>query len=207
MSLDLSVAMLVKHPPMDRMAALIEYLGEIASEFVIVDTGSSLDNLRAMASWNRFPFGLPKVKIIQAEFKDDFATARNIGVDACTRQWTLVVDPDELPSAGMVRHIAGVVQGSTYGPETLGVLYWTRNYWEGILEPPAEFHWHVRLFRTGKGRFYRALDELVSLDGRPEHETRGTIVLPKASKADYLIHSKSGDAIEQSKRLYERLRG
>lgn len=206
MSLDLSVAMLVKHPPMDRMAALIEYLGEIASEFVIVDTGSSVDSLRAMASWNKHPFGLPKVKIIQAEFEDDFGKARNIGVDAASRAWTLVVDPDELPSIRMVGHVRSVVEGSAGNPTALGYLYWTRNYWQGILEPEAEFHWHVRLFRTGRGRFYRALDELVELDGRPEHETRTTPVLPKAPKAAYLIHSKSDVDTRQSAELYDRLR-
>jgi glycosyltransferase involved in cell wall biosynthesis len=206
MTLDLSVAMLVKNPPIDRLATLVDYLSPIASEFVIVDTGSSDEFIQAYVRWNKAPWSLPKVVVIRAEFKNDFAAARNIGVKACTRKWTLVVDPDELPSQRMVSHIADVVRGDQGTEDAAGYLYFTRNYWEGILEPEAEFHWHVRLFRTGRGRFYRALDELVELDGLPEHDTRGTTLLPKAPKEAYLIHSKAGDAIEQSKRLYNRLR-
>lgn len=206
MTLDLSVAMLVKNPPMDRMAALFSYMSEVASEFVIVDTGSSKEDIQAMVRWNKAPFGLPKVNIILAEFNDDFAAARNIGVESVTRSWTLVLDPDELPSIGMVEHIRRVVGSTDFRPEASGWLHFTRNYWDGIIEAEAEFHWHVRLFRTGQGRFYRALDELVELDGLPEHQTRNTARLPKAPKGAYLIHSKSGDAVAQSKRLYDRLR-
>jgi len=177
---------------------------ETASEFVIVDTGSDIETIQAMARWNKAPFGLPKITIIRAPWRDDFAAARNIGVDACTRKWTLILDPDELPSLPMVIDIRRVVTTNDQ-PEALGWLYFTRNFSAGILDPEQEFHWHVRLFRTGKGRFYRALDELVQLDGAPELDTRGTPRLPKAPKACYLIHSKSSDAIEQSQRLYERL--
>jgi glycosyl transferase family 2 len=204
MTLDLSVAMLVKNPPLDRLAMLVDYTSEIASEFIIVDTGSEMETIQAMARWNRSPFGLPKVNIIRTPWVDDFAAARNVGVDACNRRWTLILDPDELPSIRMVDHIRRVVTSDDQ-PEALGWLYFTRNFSAGILDPEQEFHWHVRLFRTGKGRFYRALDELVSLDGRPEHETRGTARLPKAPKACCLIHSKSSDAIEQSQRLYAAL--
>ncbi len=206
MTLDLSVAMLVREPPIDRLAALVEYMSSIASEFVIVDTGSSKHDLGTMASWNRAPFGLPKVLILQRPWKDDFAWARNEGLSKVTRQWTLVLDPDELPSRAMVSHVRHVVQTGRTEGGPFGWLYFTRNYSGGILDPEQEFHWHCRLFRTGLGRFYRSLDELVELGGRPEPETRGTDKLPKAPKSAYLIHSKSPDDIDRSARLYQRMR-
>lgn len=195
--------MLVREPPMDRLAMLVDYMSSIASEFIIVDTGSSVDDLQRMALWNRAPWGLPKVHVMRREWRDDFAWARNQGLLAVTRSWTLILDPDELPSREMVNHIERIV---TTEKSVNGYLHFTRDYYAGMLDPEAEYQWHVRLFRSGHGRFYRALDELVELDGRPEHDLRGTPALPKAPKSAYLIHSKDGIAVEQSKRLYDRIR-
>jgi glycosyltransferase involved in cell wall biosynthesis len=206
MTLDLSVAMLVRNPPIDRLATLADYMSAIASEFVIVDTGSSREEIEAMASWNKAPFGLPKVSILRREWRDDFSWARNEGLDAVTRKWTLILDPDEIPSTAMVQHISRVVRGELDSGSVLGWLYFTRNYTAGKLDPEYEFHWHVRLFQTGRGRFYRSLDELVALDGLYEPETRGTPVLPKAPRNAYLIHSKSSDDARKSAAVYERMR-
>lgn len=202
MTLDLSVAMLVREPPIERLVALIDYMSVLASEFVIVDTGSSPETIQAMVAMNRAPWSLPKVLVIQREWRDDFAWARNEGLDRVTRKWTLVLDPDELPSFKMMEHIRAAVEdggGTAY-------LHYTKDYYGGIADPPAEYQWHIRLFKSASGRFYRKLDELVALDGKPEHETRDTLLCPKAPKEAYLIHSKSIDATSKSKELYGRLR-
>lgn len=203
--LDLSVAMLVRNPPIERMVMQMDYMSAIASEFIIVDTGSTAEEIQAMALMNKAPFGLPKVKIVRREWRDDFAWARNEGLPHVTRKWTLHLDPDELPNTKMMEHIKHVVSGQA-NPEILGYQHFSINYFNGIREPEQLFHWHVRMFQSGRGRWYRALDELVAIDGRPEHETRDTIALPKAPKDAYFIHSKSGIAIEQSERLYATMR-
>lgn len=204
--LDLSVALLVRNPPIERLVQQMDYMSSIASEFIIVDTGSTDEELQAMAAMNKAPFGLPKVKIIRREWRDDFAWARNEGLPHITRKWTLHLDPDELPNVQMMHHLRSVVNPPYPIPEnTLGYQHFSVNYFNGIREPEQEFHWHVRLFRSGHGRWYRPLDELVSLDGRPEHETRGTPALPKAPKDAYFVHSKSAVAIEKSEQLYRRM--
>ncbi len=200
--LDLTVALLVRNPPLERLVQQMDYMSSIASEFIIVDTGSTNEELQAMAAMNRAPFGLPKVKIIRREWRDDFAWARNEGLPFVTRKWTLHLDPDELPNIAMMNHIEDVVLTED---EANGYQYFSVNYFNGIREPEQGFHWHVRLFRSGHGRWYRALDELVSLDGRPESETRGTVTLPKAPKDAYFIHSKHSDAIKKSEELYARM--
>lgn len=205
--LDLTVALLVRNPPIERLVAQIDYMSIVASEFIIVDTGSTDEELQAMAAMNRAPFALPKVKIIRREWRDDFAWARNEGLPQVTRAWTLHLDPDELPNRAMMNHIEGIVNPAYPVPEeALGINYFSVNYFNGIREQEQPFHWHLRMFRSGRGRWYRALDELVALDGRPEHETRGTATVLKAPKDAYFIHSKNGNAIEQSERLYERMR-
>lgn len=196
----LSVAFLVRNPPMDRFALLVEYLRSIATEIVIVDTGSALHDIDTMKSWSsRFEHG---VKVIEAEWEDDFAKARNIGLSECTQDWTLILDPDELPSIGMISHINLVISGQAARENAIGWLYWTVNYWGGEVGEEKPYHWHCRLFRTGRGRFYRPVHELVSLDGRPESETRGTAALPSAPPMAYLIHSKAKDRIEADDEYY-----
>lgn len=201
--MNLSVAFLVKNPPMDRFALLIEYMRILATEVVIVDTGSSDDDIRIMESWSsRYEHG---VKVIRHEWKDDFSEARNVGLDACTQEWTLVLDPDELPSVGMISHIMQVLTGEVARESAQGWCYWTINYWGGEKGPEENYHWHCRLFRTGKGRFYRPVHELVALSNVPEDVTRGTVAMPLAPPLAYLIHSKAADTIEADDALYERL--
>lgn len=191
----LSVHMMVLNPPLDRMAALVDYLGVVANEFVVVDTGCAPITRDIMASW-------PKVRLIEQSFVD-FSTTRNLGLEQHRYEWTLGIDPDELPSPVMMQHIAWAIKES---PEaTKGWLYWTRNYWGGVRGPEMEYHWHTRLWRTESGRLYRPVHELVSLDGRPESETRGTPALPKAPRMAYLIHSKPEDEIAKADELYARL--
>lgn len=201
----LSVAFLVRNPPMDRFAMLIEYLRILATEVVIVDTGSCSEDLDIMRGWSdRFAKG---VKVIQAEWEDDFAKARNIGLAECTGEWTLILDPDEIPSVGMISHIKAVLERQVARESAVGWAYWTVNFWGGVKGPEEPYHWHCRLFRTGRGKFYRPVHELVSLDGQPESETRGTTKLPLAPPLAYLIHSKAKEELEQADALYERIGG
>lgn len=201
LSLDLSMALLVRNPPLERLLPQIDFMSAIVSEFIIVDTGSPDDTIFKMSLMNKHPFGLPKVKIVRRGWRDDFAWARNEALPHITRSWVLILDPDELPNMAMMRHLEHVVTGNA-PKEAAGYLYFSRNYFDGTLDPPMEHHWHVRLFRAGRARLYRPLDELVELDGLGEPQTRGTSKLPKAPKDAYIIHSKSGSAIDESERLY-----
>ena len=201
MTLNLAMAMLVKDPPMERLVQQIDFMSSIVSQFVIVDTGSRKEDLNKIVRMNKAPFGSPAVKVLMREWRNDFAWARNEALSSINRAWTLVLDPDELPSMAMMEHIRRVVT-EDLDPLRAGYLYWTKDYYDGVEDPYAEYQWHVRLFRSGRGRFYRPLDELVELDGLPEQDSRGTHRLPKAPRDAYLIHSKSRDATLQSKALY-----
>jgi glycosyltransferase involved in cell wall biosynthesis len=180
--MSVTLAMLVKDPPLDRLALLVEYLRPVVSEFVIVvDDRTAVEAADMMSTW-------ANVKLVPFAWVDDFAEARNAALPHCHGDWILIVDPDELPSLAMVEHIREVDAGAL--PDAAGVLYFTSNFFSGERGPEWEEHWHCRLFRSGRGRFYRKVDELVALDGRPEDDTRCSPLLPKAPKAAYLIHSK-----------------
>ena len=205
MTLDLAMAMLVRNPPMERLVQQVDFMSSIVSQFVIVDTGSRPEDIVKMARLNEAPFGIPSVKILQRPWTNDFSEARNHALPYINRSWTLVLDPDELPSMAMMKHIRDVVT-YTVDPDRAGYLYWTKDYYDGTEDPYAEYQWHVRLWRSGRGRFYRHLDELVELDGFTEDQTRGMYRLQKAPRDAYLIHSKGKDETEKSKELYESMR-
>ena len=187
-----SAAYLVKDPPLDRLALLVEYLRPVVSEFVIVvDDRTAAEAVGTMSAWR-------DVTLVPFRWVDDYAAARNAALPHITGDWTLILDPDELPSSAMLDFIRTVDasqwddvtwQGQEY-PAPRGWLFFTSNFIGGERGPEYEEHWHCRLFRSGRGRFYRALDELVALDGWPEDNTRATPLLPKAPKAALLIHSK-----------------
>lgn len=193
----LSVHMMVKNPPLDRMALLVRYLYIIADEFVVVDTGSPDEVKSIIASWDR-------VRVIEEEFVN-FSATRNKGLEQHQHEWTLGIDPDELPSVGMYSHMNAVIKNEVARPSALGWLYWTYNYWGGILGPEKPYHWHIRLWRTEAGRLYRPVHELVMLNGRKESQTRGTNIAPLAPKEAYLIHSKAQEELAKADELYASL--
>lgn len=192
----ISVAMLVRNPPLDRMAALIDLLQPVVCEFVVVDTGSDDDVKNVMRSWRG-------VRVIEKEWEDDFSAARNYGVFDCRYRWTFIIDPDELPSFELLKFLERLNDPDFVVVEP-GFLVWTRNYWGGELGREEEYHWHLRIFQTGRGQFYRRVHELVAIDGVTEDRTRGSVI-PKLPRSQHLIHSKAADEIEAADRLYARL--
>ncbi len=192
----LSVHMMVKDPPVDRMALLVDYLSGLADEFVIIETGGDEEVQSLMRSWT------PKVRVYYEPFVD-FSTTRNKGLERHEYAWTLGVDPDEIPSVPMMQHIQEAIATPMQLP--WGWLYWTRNYWGGIYGPEEDYHWHTRLWRSDKGRLYRPIHELVKLGGLTEAQTRDTAYLKRAPKEAYLIHSKPAEAIKRDDAFYATL--
>lgn len=199
-----SVHMMVKDPPIDRMAALVVYLAPYVDEFVIIDTGSSEEDIAKMGNWNYPEF--PKVSVYREKF-EDFATTRNKGLFRHQYEWTVGFDPDELPSMQMLLHIASATneRGKKLAPEALGWQYWTMNWWDGVLGEPYDYHWHVRLWKTRGSYLYRPVHELVAIGGRTETLLRNSPKLPKAPVEAYLIHSKNGKEIAEADELYKSL--
>lgn len=192
--MSVTLAMLVWDPPLDRMAMLLDYVRPlVAQTVVVVDSRTSPRAADTIASWG--------VELVGFDWCDDFAAARNAALPACTGDWILHLDPDELPSPALfdfVRTVDGSLwadvtwQGRLY-PAPRGYLIFTRNWFDGRQGAEWEEHWHCRLFRRDAGRWYKAVHEQVELDGLPEHMTRGGELLPKAPRGAYLIHSRMND--------------
>jgi hypothetical protein len=200
----ISVHMMVLDPPIDRLAALVTYLMPFVDEFVIVDTGSKPGTVQKMRDWT---FGGSKeVRIHETKFAD-FSTTRNEGLALHRYEWTLGIDPDEMPSWAMMAHIRYVTSkdGMEAAPLAKGWVYWTYNFWDGILGPQMDYHWHTRLWKTYKSYLYRPIHELVIVQGTVEGKLRGTSELPAAPMDCHLIHSKGGKEIEEADELYAKM--
>lgn len=193
-----TLAMIIKDEPIDRLAGLVDFLLPVVEDFVFIDTGSRDFEIDAplWRSWG--------VKVGQFEWCDDFATARNATLPLVNTDWVLHLDADERPSLDMIDHL-NWVKKDKYDQRTLGWQYFTRNYWAGERGVEVPEHWHCRLFKNGHGHWYRPLHELVMLDGREESKTRDTFLMPKAPKEAYIIHSKPRDKVASSEALYERM--
>lgn len=190
-----STILLVLDPPLERLAALVEYLRTVSDEFIIVvDTRTNAEAVNIMSEWY-------DVKLVPFEWCDDFAAARNAALPHVTRPWTLHVDPDELPSFELMEFIA---QATTSDEGPTGWLIWTPNWWGGVKGPEEPYHWHLRLWKSGHGRFYRRVHELVELDGQNEQWSRGVTALMAPKKAR-LIHSKPWDRLYIDQDYYESL--
>jgi glycosyltransferase involved in cell wall biosynthesis len=193
----ISLAMLVRNPEIDRLAALLEFVKPVVQQVVIVDTGSSDWDLQTMLK-------MPKVEILRLEWANDFSKARNEAFKFIKGTWTLVLDPDELPSLEMMQYLMNFDK-KEQDSALLGVIFLTKDYFGGILKPEVKSDWHIRLFRSGNGLFYRPLHELVMLNGREEGQTRGTPLCIYAPEAAYLIHSKGAEECERDNVVYAAL--
>lgn len=204
-----SASFLVKDPPLDRLSMLVDYLRPVVTQFAFaIDDRTEAETVSRIADWEGSV-------VVPFRWVDDFSAGRNASLALCTGDWTLIVDPDELPSAAMLDFVALVDrsewsdvswQGYSY-PAPRGYLFFTRNFEDGAQGPEWEEHWHCRLFRTARASWYRPVHELVALDGMAESTIRGTALLPKAPRAAYLIHSKLSAAAPASTELYVAIGG
>jgi hypothetical protein len=195
--MEVSVVYLVLNPPLDRLAAQVEFMRAVADDFVfVVDDRTEQATIDIIKDW-------PGTTVVPFTWIDDFAAGRNVGLPLVKNPWTLHLDPDELPTVAMMEHIKKVTDPE-FRSSNIAWLYWTPNWWGGWKGEEMPYHWHIRLWRSGQGKFYRAVHELVMLDGLEEPMTRGRLA-HEAPKSAYLIHSKPWAAVEADQDLYGRL--
>ena len=194
----ISTAMLVRNPPIERLSVLIDFLQPFIKEFIIIDTGSDQETIDLMRGWD-------KVQIYEREWKHDYAWARNEGLPYITGDWILAIDPDELPSVGMIAFLLTASSPNTPIPEALGWRFMRRNWYGGKLLPHEECEWHCNFFKAGHGRWYKRVHEQVMLEGNPETMTQFTDILPKAPDTAILYHGKPFEERNRNLEYYKYL--
>lgn len=92
MTLPLSVCIIVKNEERN-VKNLLESINEIASEIIIVDTGST-DNTKEICHGAGERFTALTIKLIDFEWNDDFSAARNKSIENASQDWIFVIDAD-----------------------------------------------------------------------------------------------------------------
>lgn len=201
-------AFLARDPEVSRLRALVEYLRAIeddkleGGEFVFgLDTRTPQSTFDLLATW-------PGSKVIPIEWTDDFSAARNQVIEQIESPWTVALDPDEMPNARLLNNIGYIVKRDMVEPDPKsGYLMWFRNFFGGdnVRVPPLNSDWHLRMWRTGRGKYYRKIHELVAIDGKQESKTRNTGLIGRLPVESFVIHAKPPTLLESDTKLYEKM--
>lgn len=142
----LSLGMIVRNEART-ISDCLDSVAPFVDEVVIGFAGESTDNTRQLVE--AWAINQPKVKLIDIEWHDDFAEARNIVLDACTGDYFLWLDGDDVLVNGqkMAEYIArfpdapAFYMGYDYAQDEQGnnVCFLIR---ERIVKRSAGWRWH-----------------------------------------------------------------
>jgi glycosyltransferase involved in cell wall biosynthesis len=175
----LSVVM-AAHNERQTLAECLTHLDGLADEIVVVDAASSDGSAEVAASFTEH--------VIETTNKAMLEINKNLAMAAATREWVLVLDPDERLSASLRRQIREVVDGD--GDDRLAG-YWMprRNYILGSwmrtmgMYPASQ----LRLVRNGLGRFSEVEHHLpMSIEGPTGHLSGDLIHLSDATVGEII---------------------
>ena len=99
----LSVCLITKNESRDLTRCLTSVRG-LADEIVVVDTGSTDDTIAIAQAHG--------ARVLHHAWRNDFADARNVSLDAATGDWVLVLDADDEVPTETAAQIPGLLAGA-----------------------------------------------------------------------------------------------
>src|SRR5438874_13342326 len=141
----LVAACLIVRDEADRLPACLAALRGLADEIVVHDTGSNDDTVATARRLGAI--------VIEGEWRDDFAVARNVALDHCSAEWILHLDADEVIGGDLATlrrqldaappEVDGYIvaidnllddgTGSSYASHACRLFRRSRGQWEGAL--------------------------------------------------------------------------
>ena len=97
----LSVCMIVRDEAQN-LRPCTEHIRQVASEIVVVDTGSKDDTIRVATDLG--------ARVLMHEWRDDFADARNVSLAHASGDWMLWLDADDRMAEAGCRRLAELIQ-------------------------------------------------------------------------------------------------
>ncbi len=172
----LSVALAVYNEEQN-LAACLESVKNIADEIIVVD-GNSSDGTREIA--RHF-----NAKVIREENRKMFHINKQIALDACTNEWILQLDADEVVPVNLAEEILHIV-GSA--PSEHGYYIARKNYfWGHFMKKGGQYpDFVLRLVRNGYARFpCESVHEQIAAIGDVGYLTNPMLHYSYRSKSDY----------------------
>lgn len=157
----LSVCLIIKNEKMHLRRCLAS-IKPIASEIIVVDTGSTDES-----KWITSQYG---AQIFSYQWKNDFSSARNFGLDKASSDWIMVIDGDEELDMNCSEFIKEIIQNSDIEACLLTISQTLRKQHE-FLDSPLQ----LRLFRNNKNYRYRGNIHEQILDSILEHNPTAQI--------------------------------
>ncbi len=93
------------------LPGLLEACAGLWDELVAVDTGSQDGTVALLEAAG--------ARVLHQGWADDFAAARNVGLEAATGDWVLVLDADERPSPGFGTQLRAAMADPGIGAATV----------------------------------------------------------------------------------------
>lgn len=145
--------------------ACIDSVQHLVHEIIVVDTGSS-DNTVLLAQ-------KAGARVFQMTWADDFARARNVGLEQATGHWILVLDADEILAPGSDKEFQQLLKDA----EVEGYFLNIRNFYGNGREFTTDKV--VRLFRNNPSyRFTGAIHEQVAPSILAANDGKGLVSAP-----------------------------
>jgi len=159
----LSLCLIVKNEE-NNLPRCLDSVGGVASELIVVDTGSTDATPRIAAQYGAsvIPFDFSVV---------DFSAARNCAIERANGRWVLMLDADEIlerGSASVIGHLISRGENAAY--------YFERhNHWSGTEHSTVDYV--VRLFPKRpdyryRGRVHETIDASILSGGGKLRRTR-----------------------------------
>ena len=156
----ISLCMIVKNEEAV-LSACLESVRSVVDEIIIVDTGSTDSTAQIVRG-----FG---AEIIDHPWNDNFAVARNIGLERAKGQWILVLDADEVLIGQSAQNLRNTVTNTK--ADALTLLIRNPNP-EGELQTYSDFRL-TRLFRNNNQYRYEGM---IHEQIRPSIEKTGGVI-------------------------------
>lgn len=143
----------------------LKAVSDWVDEIIIVD-GSSQDKTREIAAT------FPKTKIIKTTNKEVFHINKNMAIEACTSDWVLQLDADEIVSQELQQEIQDILKKDPKDVKENGFWVNRKNYFLGtFLKKGGQYpDATTRLFKKGKGKLpCQDVHELPKIEGTVGH--------------------------------------
>ena len=140
---NISACLIVKNEE-EFIGQCLESIKGVASEIIVVDTGSDDDTIRIAESHG--------AQVFQFDWCDDFAAARNFGLEKATGDWVLIIDADEVLSPeGMTGILEDIQQTNHLGFRIRCNHFEKTDNNEGYQPMADAWHYIPRLVRNAPG--------------------------------------------------------
>lgn len=166
---------------------LLESVASWTNEIVVVD-GSSTD--KTVETVRRY-----KTKIIITDNPSIFHINKQKAIDACTSDWTLQLDADEVVTDELRKEIINVVTKEPKKQRTEELIngYWLprKNFFLGkfLMKGGQYPDYTLRLYRRGKGRLpCKSVHEQAEVEGKTAYLQNPLLHFPYADFFEYLEH-------------------